>query len=173
MNIFELKIWDNECKLCTFYTVQNDGEDETETDKFFLKYETSPEYEEDIQILLSFILKSIGEDHGAVDGLFNRSENEVVGLPAKGHIQLGEITYHYPNFPLRLYALKVTEEIVVLFNGGIKDGATNQTSSLHIKWNEACIFARRIAEAIRNSEIIIDNKTREIKDFKGDKQIIL
>ena len=34
-------------------------------------------------MLLSFVLDSIGEDHGAVDELFNRFENEVVGLPNK------------------------------------------------------------------------------------------
>jgi hypothetical protein len=41
--------------------------------------------------LLSFVLDSIGEDHGAVNALFNRFENEVVGLPNKGKVTVGEI----------------------------------------------------------------------------------
>jgi hypothetical protein len=173
VNIFELKIWDDECKLCTFYTVQNDGDDYSETDKFLYRYEQLPEHEENLQSLLSFILKSIGDDHGAIDELFNRPENEVTGLPVQGRIKLGEFRYHYPNFPLRIYALKITEEIVVLFNGGIKDGPTNQTSSLHIKWIEACAFARRIMDALYNNEIVIDYENRELKNKNQETEIIL
>lgn len=155
------------------YTVQKDGEEETETDKFMLKYENKPEYEASLQSLLSFIIKSIGDDHGAIDELFNRYENEVTGLPAQGKIKLGEFTYHYPNFPLRIYALKITDEIVVLFNGGIKDGPTNQMSSLNITWMEACAFARRILEALHDNEIFIEHKERKLKNINGDSEIIL
>jgi len=88
------------------------------------------EYKKPTQELLSFVLDSIGEDHGAVDMLFNRFENEVVGLPNQGKANLGEITLFFPNFPLRLYALRVNNHsnLVVLFNGGIKSALTNQAS---------------------------------------------
>lgn len=173
MNIFELNIWDDERQLCTFYTVQNDGEDNNETDNFLIKYNAEPEFEKDLQSLLAFIRFTIGDDHGAIEELFNRHENEVTGLPTQGRINLGELTYHYPDFPLRIYALKITEEIVVLFNGGIKDGPTNQTSSLNIKWMEACGYARRIIEAIRDGEVIVDNKNRVLKNHSGESEIIL
>ena len=173
MNIFELKIWDDERKLCTFYTVQWDRATDNETDKFFAKYETIPGFEKITQQLLSFILLSIGDDHGAVDTLFNRFENEVTGLPVHGRVRLGEFTYHYPSFRLRLYALKITEEIVVLFNGGEKDGPTNQISSLNVKWIEACQFATRILEALRTGELLIDMVHRKLTDHKGLEEIIL
>lgn len=144
-----------------------------ETDKFLLKYSQDPIYKEDVQILLSFINDSIGEDHGAIDELFNRHENEVTGLPSKGKISLGEFTYHYPSFSLRLYALKITDEIVILFNGGIKDGITNQTSRLNIKWLEACNYAKRILQAKQDGEFKLDEANRKLVSHKGDNEIIL
>ncbi len=173
MNTFEVKIWDDEAALCSFYTVLQEESIETETDKFFNKYETDIQYTEATKELLSFVLYSIGDDHGALDELFNRYENDVTGLPVQGKIQLGELVYHYPNFPLRLYALKITENIVVLFNGGVKDGATNQTSSLHLQWIEACQFTKRILEAINNDAILVDNKNRKLTDCNGEEEIIL
>lgn len=173
MNTFELRVWDNEAALCTFYTVQQEGAFETETDKFFTKYETNEQFKDAASELLSFILLSIGDDHGAVDELFNRFENEVTGLPLQGKIQLAEFVYHYPDFPLRLYALKINDNIVVLFNGGIKDGATNQTSSLYLQWIEACQFAKRIIEALNKKEILINNRKRILTNHQGEDEIIL
>ena len=84
-----------------------------------------------------------------------------------------EATYYYPNFPLRLYALKITEKIVVLFGGGIKDGTTNQTSSLNLKWTEACQYARRIIDAISTGTILIDDSKRIIVNNTGPGEILL
>src|SRR6202000_34844 len=99
--------WDDEAKKCTFYTVRWEDALQNETDKFFNKYDSINEFKKPVQQLLSFVLDSIGDDHGAVDLLFNRFENEVVGLPNKGKVNVGGIVFLYPNFPLRLYALRV------------------------------------------------------------------
>lgn len=103
-------------------------------------------------------------------------ENEVVGLPNKGKVTVGEIVFLYPGFPLRLYALRVNNrnDLVILFNGGIKSSQTNQGSrDINLKWMEACQFAKRIEEALRNKEIIIDNKKRKILSSTGDDEILL
>lgn len=176
MNNFALEIWDNEGKSCTFYTVRWDGVKENETDKFFNKFDRLPEYKLATQQLLSFILDSIGDDYGAVDALFNRFENEVTGLPNKGKVQIGEIVFLYPDFPLRLYALRIRnrKDLVVLFNGGVKTAQTNQGSEgLNIRWREACRFANRLEEALRTGEIIIDAKNRRIISADGDNEILL
>lgn len=173
MNTFELKIWDDEAQRCTFYTVLQDEADENETDRFFSKYEDHPTYSDAVQILLSFILNTIGDDYGAADTLFNRHENEVKGLPTKGKVWMDEVLFHFPDFPIRLYALRITNEIVVLFNGGIKDGDTNQTSSLHMQWVEACQFAKRITEQVQQGEILIDTTQRKLTNRKGGDEIIL
>ncbi|MCF1420436.1 hypothetical protein [Mangrovimonas futianensis] len=173
MNIFELKIWDDEAEKCTFYTVQEDGASENETDIFFDKYDNIQEFKEKTQELLVFVLSAIGDNHGAIDEIFNRHENEVDGLPAQGKLQLGEFNYHFPNFPLRLYALKISESIVVLFNGGIKDGSTNQTSSLHFNWVNACNYAKRIVEAIKDGSIVVNESERKLTTYDGSEEIIL
>lgn len=173
MNIFALEIWDDEGAKCTFYTVKQDGSHDSETDIFFARYDAKPEYRVANQELLAFIQYAIGEDHGAVDELFNRDENEVTGLPVQGKRTLENITYHFPDFPLRLYALKITQNIVVLFNGGIKDGPTNQKSSLHVEWRSACEYAKRIDEAIRDGSVIVDIKNRLLKNYDDSLEIIL
>lgn len=176
MNTFALEIWDDEGSKCTFYSVRWDDAEENETDKFFSKYDGKTEFKQATQLLLSFVLDSIGEDHGAIDILFNRFENEVIGLPNKGKVNVGEIVFLYPDFPLRLYALRINNrsDLVVLFNGGIKSARTNQGSrDLNLKWLEACRFAKRIEEALLTKEIIIDNRKRQLLSENGDTEIIL
>lgn len=176
MNSFVLEIWDDEGAKCTFYTVRWDEADDNETDKFFAKYDAVPELKSEVQQLLSFVLDSIGDDHGAIDTLFNRFEQEVTGLPNKGKVNVNGIVFLYPNFPLRLYALRIKnrKDLVVLFNGGVKSAQTNQSSKdLNLKWIEACQFARRIEEALRDKEIIIDAKNRKLTAANGDNEIIL
>lgn len=173
MDIFELEIWDDEAQKCTFYTVREENATQNETDIFFDKYDNDINYKESAQELLSFVLLAIGENHGAVDELFNRNENEVDGLPAQGKINIRELDYHYPNFPLRLYALKITENIVVLFNGGKKDGKTNQTSSLHFNWVSACNYAKRIIAAINDKTILVNEQERTLTLYNGTTEITL
>jgi hypothetical protein len=173
VNIFALEVWDDEGSKCTFYTVKYDDTYTNETDFFFEKYDAITEYKKANQELLSHIIYAIGDDHGAVDELFNRDENEVKGLPVQGKRTVENITYHFPEFPLRLYALKITNNIVILFNGGIKDGPTNQTSSLHLEWRAACEFAKRIDLAIRDGSIIVDEKNRKLNSYDGSDEIIL
>ena len=176
MNTFALEIWDDEAGKCTFYTVRWEDAEQNETDKFFNKYDSIPEFKAPTQELLSFVLDSIGEDHGAVDALFNRFENEVVGLPNKGKVTVGEIVFLFPNFPLRLYALRINNrpDLVVLFNGGVKSAQTNLGSrDLNLKWREACQFAKRIEEAIRKKEITIDQRKRRFFTETGDEEIFL
>lgn len=171
-----LELWDDEAMKCTFYTVRWEDAENSETDKFFNKYNEIPELKSATQKLLSFVLDSIGDDFGATDALFNRFENEVIGLPNHGKVTVGGIVFLYPNFPLRLYALRIQgrSDLVVLFNGGAKSARTNQGSrDLHLKWIEACQFAKRIEEALRSKEIRIDSNNRKIVAANGDQLIAL
>ena len=172
VNTFALEIWDDECAKCTFYTVRQEGES-NEADKFFERFENDTEYSDATKELLIFILKTIGEKHGAHEALFNREENEVTGLPNKGKERIGSFTYQFFEFPLRIYAIKLRENLVVLFNGGIKDGPTNQTSSLHMEWRTACEYAKRIDTAIREKEIEIFESERLIRSYNGSSEIWL
>lgn len=174
MNNFVVEIWDDECSLCTFYTVRRaDVEDDeyNETDKFFLKFENG-EYHEALQSLLDLIRYSMGEDHGAHDAFFSRYENEVAGLPPK-RVFIDELGLKFNDFPLRLYAMKITDEIVILFNGDLKDGPTNQTSKVNLVWREACTFAGRIQQALEDGDVIIDHNRRKLLWYDGSEEIWL
>ena len=176
MNIFALEVWDDEGKKCTFYTVRWEDSNDNETDRFFNKYDAIPELKTATQQLLSFVLDSVGDDHGAIDALFNRPENRVTGLPNTGRVTLKQILFAYPNFPLRLYASRINNrsDIVILFNGGIKSAWTNQESKdIHLKWVEACQFAKRIEEALKDGEIVIDENKRKITAANGNSEIFL
>lgn len=173
MNTFELEIWDDEGEKVTFYTVRWQESADSETDKFFERLEKSHKYE--VQQLLVLLLDSIGNDHGAVD-IFFRPEDNVVGLPPKGRVIINEIVFHYPKFPLRLYALRINdrEDLVVLFNGGIKSSDTNEGSTdLNLKFIEAKTFGKRIEEALHDKTILIDEATKTLKSFDGSDLIVL
>jgi hypothetical protein len=171
VNTFVLEIWDDEGNACTFYTVRYEGNKNNETDRFILRYENDETHKESLQELLSLLIDIIGEDHGAKEIFFNRPENEVTALPPKGKINLYDL--HYPRFPLRLYAYRLSEQIVILFSGGIKDAATNQQSSLSMAWPEACAFARAIDKAFGDSDIEIDYTQRKIISTNNEESIIL
>jgi hypothetical protein len=176
VNIFALEVWDDEGRKCSFYTVRWEDSDKNETDRFFDKYDAIPELKIATQQLLSFVLDSVGDDHGAIDALFNRSENEVTGLPNTGRVTVKQIHFAYPNFPLRLYALRINNrnDVVILFNGGIKSAWTNQESKdIHLKWVEACQFAKRIEDTLKDGEIRIDENKRKFISANGDNEIFL
>jgi len=176
VNIFALEVWDDEGRKCSFYTVRWEDSDKNETDRFFDKYDAIPELKAATQQLLSFVLDSVGDDHGAIDVLFNRHENQVTGLPNTGGVTVKQLLFAYPNFPLRLYALRINNrsDIVILFNGGIKSAWTNQESKdIHLKWVEACQFAKRIEDALKDGEITIDENKRKIISANGDDEIFL
>lgn len=174
MSTFELEIWDDETEKVTFYTVRWQDAELSETDKFFDKYEKIDQ--EATQKLLSLLLDAIGTDHGAIDVFFNRPEDGVFGLPPKGRITVDEITHYFPNFPLRLYALRINdrEDLVVLFNGGTKTSQTNQESpDLNLKFKEAVSFGKRIDQALQEGMIVIDEESRTLKSFNGSNDITI
>jgi hypothetical protein len=173
MNTFELEIWDDEGDKVIFYTVRWQDAAISETDKFFERLKKT--HKKEVRQLLVLLWDSIGTDHGAMD-IFFRPEDGVTGLPPKGRVTVNEIVFHYPKFPLRLYALRINdrEDLVVLFNGGIKSAHTNEASpDLNMKFLEAKAFGKRIEEALHDKAIIIDEATRTLKSFNDSGEIVL
>lgn len=142
-------------------------------DRFLLRMEALPEMVPHLEELLELVIETIGNTYGAQDAFFNRFENRVTALPPKGHIKISELELDYRGFPLRLYCLALSEKVVVLFNGGIKDAHTVQESSgpLSMKFLEANTFAKRILTALNTGEIELQERT--IIDVHGKKTIYL
>jgi hypothetical protein len=173
VNIFVEK-WDDEGSLVTYYTVRKEGASLSETDRFLLKYEKHPKYREAVQKLVQLILYDIGDRFGAKKVFFNRNEDGSFGLPPHGKIRLAHIELHFPNFPLRLYAMRIAEreDMVVLFGGGAKVSQKNMDSrDLHIRMQEARVFAKRIDDALRSGEIWINETNRNLES--DEEEILL
>jgi hypothetical protein len=173
VSTFELEIWDDETELVTFYTVRWQDSQLSETDKFFDRMRKIPEMKDALQQLAKLITEVIGNTYGAHEAFFNRFENRATALPPKGRVKVSELELDYFGFPLRLYCIALTEELVILFNGGIKDAPTVQegTNVLSTKFYEANEFAKRIFKALNSDEIIIEG--RLLKDYNGNTEIIL
>lgn len=175
MNTFAVEKWFDECELCTFYTVHWDDNEYSETDRFFMKYEgKETPYSHEANVLFRLITHSIGNRYGAIDDFFDRVKNKAQALPPKPKQRIYEIYEIGINFPLRLYCYRISESIVVLFNGGIKDQSTDQKSNdISLKFYEAQSFADRINLAIHDGTILIQKDKRTLTDFQGNLQIIL
>lgn len=173
MSSFALEIWDDEAEKAAFYTVRWEDSEISETDKFFEKMNKIPEMKPHAQELAKLIIEIIGNTYGAHPAFFNRFENRVTALPPQGHVKLSELALDYEGFPLRLYCLAFSEELVILFNGGIKNARTVQesTDSISIKFMEANDFAKKIFVAMNQRLILMEGRT--LITFNGSSEIYL
>jgi hypothetical protein len=172
MNIFALEIFDDQGKACTFYTVRWEGAEFSETDKFFQKYEKDTNFQRPMQELAKFISKKIGDEMGALDYFF-RFENAAQALPPSRIYKVEDLIINFGNFPLRLYCLRISEALVVLFNGGEKTANTAQGGKTSMAFQEANIFATRILKALREKDIYISADQRAFHNFDGSNEIII
>ena len=172
MNRFELDIFDDQGKQCTFYTVRWEESRLSETDKFFLKYESDRNFKRPLQELAMFISKKIGDELGALKDFF-RFENTAQALPPSGTHKVEGIYINYGNFPLRLYCLRISENLVVLFNGGEKTSNTAQRGKTSMAFHEANFFAKKILTALFHKDIYVTGNQRELRAFNGSDIIIL
>lgn len=165
MRSFGVEKWDDEGREVTYYTIRKDGAAETETDKFFLRFEHDPQYRASVQHLATFILDAMGDHLGAREEYF-RFENAASALPPQP-FAVRNLDFEFSNFPLRLYCLRLSCKLVILMNGGIKTSqAVQDSKDLSMKFNEANAFAKAIEKALRANEIWIgaDGRTLESDD---------
>jgi hypothetical protein len=170
---FAIEVWDDEAEKVTFYSVRWEDGQYSEMERFLSRIDAIPEMKQPLQELIHLILEVIGNTHGAQEAFFNRFENRVTALPPKGNIKISELELDYRGFPLRLYCLALSEEIVILFNGGIKDSQTVQESKdvITAKFYEANEFAKRILTALNAEEILVEG--RQLKNYNDGTEIYL
>jgi len=172
VNTFAVEIFDDTGTHCTFYTVRWDDSELSETDKFFEKYEDHKEFGKSLMEMASFLNQVIANDYGALDDFF-RFENSAQALPPAGKYQIGELHVNFYNFPLRLYCLKITENILVLFNGSEKTAQTAQGGKTSMTFHNANEFAKRITDALNDGTIIVSNKKRQLLYYNSSTDILL
>lgn len=170
MEMFALEVFNDEGNCCTFYSVRWENQKVSETDKFFQKFQNDITHKIALQKLVAF-LEVVMEEKGALEAFF-RPENNAQALPPQGKHLVKEITIDFVNFPLRLYCLRISDSLIVLFNGSEKTSNTAQGGKTSMVFAEANAFAKRILEALYQKDIYIENK-RKFVLYNGTDEIYL
>lgn len=134
-----------EFRKVTYYTVHIDGRKKSEFGDF-LERMGVPAYKSELEKILRFITK-IGDEYGAKPTRF-RDERKAEALPPE--------YYHYiaanPNakeYGLRLYCVRLSEQIVVLLNGDMKtDFDPEKCTNCRPHFKLANTISQKINEAI-------------------------
>jgi len=172
VNSFVLELFDDEGAACTFYTVRWEGAGLSEADKFFKKFKDDVLLRRPLQELAKFLTVVIGDEYGALKPFF-RFENMAQALPPSGGYQVGAVSIDFDRFPLRLYCLRLSDELVILFNGAEKTGRSAQEGKTGMAFAEANQFAARILKAICHREIWITDDGRSFNSEDGSNEILL
>ena len=133
-------------RLVNFYSIRLDEDSLSEADKFFQRFRQDATYHRDL-MAISVFLKEMGTRRHAKDRLF-RFEKDAHALPAK-----------WIQNKLRLYCIRLSDEIVILGNGGIKTTRTAQDSEdLSMKFHTINRLARLINTQMRERALWADGK---------------
>lgn len=99
---------------CTVYTIQFLSDEQTEFEKFIVKFRNDAELNPDFQAIMRFVEQILA--NGALERFFRREgkmSDSVVALPVL-------------KSKLRLYCLRLTDKILVIGNGDVKNSRTYQ-----------------------------------------------
>lgn len=134
-----------------FYSIRLAGEDLTEVEAFFEKFPIGCEYDEEVDVIISWMDKIA--ERGALERYFRPEGKFGDGV--------GVIPIDVGN-KVRLYCLRLSDKILVFGNGGVKDAA---------RWEESKELAPYVKLLIDTSRFI----TSRIKDgtiVLVDKEIV-
>lgn len=139
-----------------YYTIWIDGNDNAEFRDFAIRMNLSLKNRNEFQELIVFINK-IGNEYGALKRHFHHeAAADALSPPYLEHI---DIESEKNDFGLRLYCMRITDSIVILFNGDRKTTKTAQDCSNCAKYFR---LAQRLAKAIdysiRESSLSVEYK---------------
>ena len=136
-----------------FYTFQIDDTEQTETDKFFNRFENDENSTVDLNNL-TYWLSLIGEKYEAKQEFF-RHEGAAEALPPPYSKMVQEVIVNN----LRLYCVRLSDNIVILANGGVKTSQKVQDSpDLLRHFHFANNMSKQITDLIRQRELIFKGK---------------
>ncbi len=146
----------NDTDKCTIYTIQFSSESETEYERFYFKFIEDAQLNKDLLRIVQ-ILDKIA-DEGALERFFRpegKMSDSVVALPVL-------------RSKLRLYCLRLSDRILVLGNGGIKNSRTyEEDDSLRGYVLTLQKFEELLKEGQRDGTVTVTSKTIETdKTFK-------
>lgn len=154
-------------KRVKFYSVRIEDETYSEIEKFIIRFQQDKKYQEELDNILA-LLKIMGNDKGAMP-IFFRDESIANALPPERRGAIRQNMLHFIDADLRLFCLRMSNEIVVLFNGGVKDSQKTQDSvDLFPKFRLAQRLSKAINQKIMEKELRIDGHI-----LKGDFELVI
>ena len=139
----------NETDKCTIYTIQFSEESETEYERFYSKFIEDAQLNQDLLRIVQLVDKIA--DEGALERFF-RPEGKMrdsVALPVL-------------RSKLRLYCLRLSDRILILGNGGIKNSRTyEEDDSLRGYVLTLQKFEELLKEGQRDGTVTVTSKTIE------------
>ena len=162
MNIFvEIKKIDHFTgNIVTFYTLQLENRENDEFTDFIYSHIDVEEIQEQL-IFLNEKLEIFSHD-GAKEHFF-RPERSFHALPPPARYMEVE----FEGNPLRLYCLYISNNMIFLFNGGIKTTDKAQDCQNVSKYfRDAERFTKMIDEGIRSGELILDEGKQNIINYE-------
>ena len=131
-----------------FYSIKLEEEELAELDRFFEKFPEGCEYDDEIDVILAW--RDHIAEHGALERYFRpegRFGDGVGVIP----IDLGN--------KVRLYCLRLSDNILVFGNGGIKDASSWEKSPTLAPYVELLIETSKfIASRIKSGAIVLVDK---------------
>lgn len=155
MSELELLLLD-QSENCTVYTIQFLSDDTNEFEKFVRKFQDDGELNRDFRIIAKFIDQIL--DFGALERYFRpegKMKDSVVALPVL-------------RSRLRLYALRLSDRILILGNGGEKKTRTyDEDNALKGYVLTLQRFEELLKEGVRDGSVIItENEIDTDRTFK-------
>jgi hypothetical protein len=146
----------NDTDKCTIYTIQFSEEAESEYERFYSKFIEDVQLNKDLLRIVQLLDKIAAE--GALERFFRpegKMRDSVVALPVL-------------QSKLRLYCLRLSDQILILGNGGLKSSRTYQENdALRGYVLTLQKFEELLKEGQRDGTVTITSKTIEInKTFK-------
>ena len=145
----------NEGNRCTLYSIQFTSEDDSEYERFYSKFIEDAKLNRDLLRIVQLVDK-IAEE-GALERLFRpegKMKDSVVALPVLSS-------------KLRLYCLRLSDGILVLGNGGVKQSRTyEEDDSLRGYVLTLQKFEELLKEGQRDGSVIVTERS-----IKTDKTI--
>lgn len=140
----------NEGNCCTLYSIQFTSEDESEYERFYSKFIEDAKLNRDLLRIVQLVDK-IAEE-GALERLFRpegKRKDSVVALPVLSS-------------KLRLYCLRLSDGILILGNGGVKQSRTyEEDDSLRGYVLTLQKFEELLKEGQRDGSVIVTERSIE------------
>ena len=131
-----------------FYSIRLAGEDLTEVEAFFEKFPIGCEYDEEVDVIISWMDKIA--ERGALERYFRPEGKFGDGV--------GVIPIDVGN-KVRLYCLRLSDKILVFGNGGVKDAARWEESKELDPYVKLLIDTSRfITSRIKDGTIVLVDK---------------